>query len=465
MTSGYFDLQSAVCYCFRLLGGFLGTLHASRATMLSTKQPATVEISASDSSASSIVEQPVTNIKGGFSSVSVRDSCAYKRYKESGLSRGFLIEVAVLKKTQHTNVVPFVRAFLDESVPIVVLAAFDGPLQKMSKAMAKKYLHCITRQLTFGLAHVHAAGFLHRDVKPSNVLVRYTKQQPHVVLSDFNSAAVASPGRCMTVLPTTYCYAAPELLMYDTTYGYEVDAWSLGITLLELILGKRLFLATEPEELLTAISTSLGVPSHEDLNIKGAAQWPPRSKPTRACIEQCENEKVRCLIDRLLQPVPRLRMAVVDAAGTFFGKFPEPPMHREDISRRIWSGAVNENMRTLVTDWLADVCRSFRADANVLLQAVCTLDIVVHQLSVDRSSLQKIASACLYISMIMFDSNGADMEDIVKVSDNCFTLDELREATETIGELLEYAAIHEGPTSTVRECWRHRESRSGAREA
>ena len=97
----------------------------------------------------------------------------------------------------------------------------------------------IALQLYRALRHVHAAGFLHRDVKPCNVLL---DAEGTVKLGDFGAARPRE--RCMTTVVTTSWYRCPKLLRCteeQCEYGEEVDWWAYGCTVLELVNGYGAF--------------------------------------------------------------------------------------------------------------------------------------------------------------------------------------------------------------------------------
>src|SRR5205814_6297666 len=94
----------------------------------------------------------------------------------------------------------------------------------------------LTAQAAAGLAHAHAAGLVHRDVKPHNLLV---SSDGRVKIADFGIARAAQETRLTeagTVLGTA-AYAAPE-----QTAGLDVtaaaDVYGLGACLYEALTGR-----------------------------------------------------------------------------------------------------------------------------------------------------------------------------------------------------------------------------------
>ena len=104
----------------------------------------------------------------------------------------------------------------------------------------------IAAQLAEGLHHAHQRGILHRDVKPSNILIS-SEGQP--LLLDFNVAHEVASDPSHAVLGGTVAYAAPEHLvaLKDCTSDLvqrvdrRSDLYSLGLVLAEMVTGGHLF--------------------------------------------------------------------------------------------------------------------------------------------------------------------------------------------------------------------------------
>lgn len=90
------------------------------------------------------------------------------------------------------------------------------------------------RGVTAGLAAIHRAGIVHRDVTTQNVL---RMVDGRLVLSDFGLAMDADESRA-SVQGGTVSYMAPELVL-GARASPASDIWALGIVIHEIIFGRR----------------------------------------------------------------------------------------------------------------------------------------------------------------------------------------------------------------------------------
>ncbi|WP_243717653.1 serine/threonine-protein kinase [Actinomadura sp. KC345] len=124
----------------------------------------------------------------------------------------------------------------------------DGPLDARRAAE-------IGRQMLAALHAAHEAGVLHRDVKPSNVLITGTgRMGERAVLTDFG-IATASGDATLTqtgLVMGSPAYIAPERAR-GRLAGPASDLWSLGVTLYAMMNGKSPFERSEPMAALIAV--------------------------------------------------------------------------------------------------------------------------------------------------------------------------------------------------------------------
>jgi serine/threonine protein kinase len=91
------------------------------------------------------------------------------------------------------------------------------------------------RALVSGVAAIHAAGIVHRDVKPENML---RMDDGRLVVSDFGLATNPTQSAAVTLMVGTPSYMAPEMAMGDPA-SFRSDVWALGVVMHEILFGRR----------------------------------------------------------------------------------------------------------------------------------------------------------------------------------------------------------------------------------
>ena len=98
----------------------------------------------------------------------------------------------------------------------------------------------ILAQVADALDCAHAKGLVHRDVKPGNIIVAETPEDPHAYLTDFglaknpteDSVALTAQGQLIGTMP----YTAPEEILAQPR-DHRVDVYSLACVLYEALVG------------------------------------------------------------------------------------------------------------------------------------------------------------------------------------------------------------------------------------
>ena len=163
-----------------------------------------------------------------------------------GVPRTTMREVTYLQRVSHPNIVRLLRVYRHSDAIDLLLELWNDNLHLFvvrMRELSKRdelcwctYADMATRmmaQLASALAHCHAQGVMHRDVKPCNILLTPTQD---VKLADFGAATSTSTSHVQHVgETTTLWYRAPEQLLGETQDTPAVDGWSLAMVIYEMM--------------------------------------------------------------------------------------------------------------------------------------------------------------------------------------------------------------------------------------
>jgi len=178
----------------------------------------------------------------GVAIKTVKDLDLEPEKKQRFLDR-FKNEARAAARLSHASIVQVYDVGEDEAFgPYLVLEYIRGASLKQelrdNGALMPARLCEIARDLASGIDVAHAAGIIHRDIKPDNVLMG---DDGHAKLADFGVARV--PDAALTKegqFLGTPCYAAPETLS-SGKYSPRSDLFSFALVLYELASGTRAF--------------------------------------------------------------------------------------------------------------------------------------------------------------------------------------------------------------------------------
>lgn len=156
---------------------------------------------------------------------------------ESKLQERMAREARAAAGVNHPNLVTMFDSGRDEDGPYLVMELVEGPtLASPGRAIGPSEAVAIGAQIADALAAVHEAGIVHRDVKPSNVIL--AERGP--CLTDFGIASIEEATSELTQPGTVVAspsYAAPEVLAGDPSSPAS-DVFSLAAVVYGLLAGK-----------------------------------------------------------------------------------------------------------------------------------------------------------------------------------------------------------------------------------
>ncbi|CAN5661811.1 hypothetical protein BH09MYX1_BH09MYX1_40860 [soil metagenome] len=182
---------------------------------------------------------------------------------DAGEEARFKREGRVLAGLRHPGIVQLV-AFgqLDEGAPYVAMEWLEGEdiaqRQRRGPLPLASSLE-IAAQVADALAAAHAAGIIHRDVKPANVIILATAEGAAIVakLVDFGVAAAEDAKLTRTgAIIGTPAYMAPEQARGDEGVDARADLYALGATLFEMVSGRPPHVGPTPIAILARLVTT-----------------------------------------------------------------------------------------------------------------------------------------------------------------------------------------------------------------
>ena len=159
----------------------------------------------------------------------------------------FLQEYEIIRQIHHPNVVRIYELGVADDHAFILMEYFSsGDLRaRMRRGIVALDAVRMLRQMAAALGAIHAAGVLHRDLKPGNVMLR---ADGTIALIDFGLAKQLTLDAEITA--TGEIFGTPYYMSPEQGHGRDVDArsdvYSLGVIFYEMLTGKKPFLAPTP---------------------------------------------------------------------------------------------------------------------------------------------------------------------------------------------------------------------------
>lgn len=162
-------------------------------------------------------------------------------------------EVVIMRDYHHPNIVQMHDSFLVEDELWVVMEFLEGGALTdivTHARMDEEQIATVCKQCLKALAYLHSQGVIHRDIKSDSILL---SADGNVKLSDFGFCAQVSPElpKRKSLVGTPY-WMSPEVIS-RLPYGPEVDIWSLGIMIMEMVDGEPPFFNEPPLQAMRRI--------------------------------------------------------------------------------------------------------------------------------------------------------------------------------------------------------------------
>jgi tetratricopeptide (TPR) repeat protein/class 3 adenylate cyclase len=186
------------------------------------------------------------------------------RVTEPAAKRRFLTEARAVAALDHPNVCTIYEiGETPEGQLYIAMPLYEGETLQVRMARGPLPLERviqIARDVAAGLAAAHQHGVIHRDVKPSNVMLL---RDDRLKILDFGIAKVKGLSLTGTGAPIgTVSYMSPEQIRGEAIDA-RVDVWSLGVVLYEMLTGVLPFGGDSPAVVAHAIGTRAPLPPSE----------------------------------------------------------------------------------------------------------------------------------------------------------------------------------------------------------
>ncbi|MFF3323684.1 protein kinase [Streptomyces sp. NPDC002889] len=192
----------------------------------------------------------------------------FRPESDAGTQERFGDEGRLLAQLQHPGLVTVYDSGQEAGLPYLVMQLIKGTTLRRHIAAAPltpAEASRIGSALASALAHVHAAGVVHRDVKPSNILLEDTGT-PH--LTDFGISRLldTTTHTATGKLVGTAAYMAPEQVL-GRGAGPAADIYSLGLVLIESLKGELEYGGTPLEAAIARLHRPPVIPSGLPVNL------------------------------------------------------------------------------------------------------------------------------------------------------------------------------------------------------
>ncbi|KAF2835246.1 kinase-like protein [Patellaria atrata CBS 101060] len=239
-------------------------------------------------------------------------------------------ELKLLKEIQHENVITLSDIYispLEDIYFVTELLGCDLHRVLQSQLLEKGIVQYFIYQILRGLKYVHSTGIVHRDLKPSNILIN---ENCDLKICDFGLSRIVDPE--MTGYVTTRHYRAPEIMLAWRNYNVEVDIWSAGCILAEMLRQKPIFPGRDHVHQLQIITDLLGSPSDDVIHMissentrKFVESLPKREPQPLSTVFEGADPLAIDLLEKMLVMDPRKRIDASQAlAHPYLAPYHDP---------------------------------------------------------------------------------------------------------------------------------------------
>ena len=319
----------------------------------------------------------------------------------------FIQEAKAASALNHPNILTVYEIGREDHTTYIATEFVEGITLRQHMRQPLKLIEVldITIQIASALVAAHAAGIVHRDIKPDNIMIRADgivkildfglakltdKQEPTGPEATTVALVNTEPGSVLG----TVAYMSPE-----QAAGREVDArsdiWSLGVVLYEMLTQHTPFEGASKSHIIVAITDHEPVPITQSApDVPEALEWIISEALTKAVDERCQTAKE--MLGRLRRLKQRLESGTLSISPSEINRSGLQssigPSTRSSLSRHPAKQAtVDETVRSTV-----------RSGNLAATEAISSVDFLA-----DRMRRHKLASAAaLVLGLLIVTASG-----------------------------------------------------------
>ncbi len=419
---------------------------------------------------------------------------AIKKFKKDDdpLTSVIIRELVVSTQLQHNNIINVFNIFRKKNKIYQVMDYCDYDLftyiykisdeslaeRAVPSGLSSTCIQNIMWQILNGVQYMHSQSFIHRDLKPQNILM---DRSGNVKLCDFNlSRRIESPDPSTHTVITLY-YRPPELLLDAKNYSFEIDVWSIGCIFYELFMKKVLFEGDSEIDQLYKIFQICGTPDDND-GIWDNITYHPQFPHWVRCFDETmkeiieKSESAFQLIKQLLiyNPVERItckealnhsyfpKGSEVPEGDTPAGSFSEGDNNNNNNNNEALKESIVDNYmstiqsyitkkhREILVDWLIGVASEFRLRPETLYKTICILDRFLSLVEIDTQKLQLVGISCLQLASKLEEIYGIENSECAWICDKACNVREIINMQFVIIESLNYKLYYPSAINFLR---------------
>jgi serine/threonine-protein kinase BUR1 len=278
--------------------------------------------------------------------------------EEEGFPITALREIRILKELDHENIIPLLdmsvqrgdRSARKRGLVYMVTPYMDhdltGLLENPSVRLSVAQIKCYLLQILQGVNFMHQNGYLHRDIKASNILI---DNNGIVKIADFGlarkyleppptEAGAGAGNNRYTSMVVTRWYRPPELILGECRYTTAIDMWGVGCVFGEMFKRRPILQGRSDADQGQLIFQLVGPPTEEKMpgfdTLPGAKTvvLGPYTRTLETTFKEIP-EQAKSLLSGLLLLNPQKRLSALGALAHPFLHTDPMPARPQDLPK------------------------------------------------------------------------------------------------------------------------------------